>query len=46
LIVTGPFVSRVDHTAGGERPLDAGLSTSKRGHGIHLPNWRTGSLAL
>jgi len=46
LIVTGTFVSRVDNTARGERPLDAGSSTSKHGHGIHFPNWRTGSLAL
>lgn len=32
LIVTGTFVSRVDNTARGERPLDAGSSTSKHGH--------------
>jgi hypothetical protein len=46
LIVTGTFVSRVDNTARGERPLDSGSSTSKSGHGIHFPNWRSGSLAL
>jgi len=39
LIVTGTFVSRVDKTGRGERPLDAGSSTSKHGHGIHFPNW-------
>lgn len=46
LIVTGTFVSRVDNTGRGERPLDTGSSTSEHGHGIHFPNGRTGSLAL
>jgi hypothetical protein len=46
LIVTGTFVSRVDDTARGDRPLDAGASTSKHGHAIHFPNWRAGALAL
>jgi len=46
LIVTGTFVSRVDDTARGERPQDAGASTSKHGHAVHFPNWRPGALAL
>lgn len=46
LIVTGTFVSRVDNTARGERPQDAGSSTSKHGHEVHFPNWRPGALAL
>lgn len=46
LIVTGTFVSRVDNTARGERPLDSGASTSKHGHAVHFPNWRSGALAI
>jgi len=46
LIVTPTFVSRVDNTARGERPQDAGSSTSKHGHEVHFPNLRPGALAL
>lgn len=46
LIVTGTFVSRVDDTARGDRPQDAGSSTSKHGHEVHFPNWRPHALAL
>jgi hypothetical protein len=46
LIVTPTFVSRVDDTARGERPQDAGASSSKHGHEVHFPNWRPHALAL
>ncbi|MDQ2818830.1 MAG: hypothetical protein M3Y65_00235 [Pseudomonadota bacterium] len=46
LIVTGTFVSRVDDTPRGDRPMDAGSSTSKHGHAVHFPNWRAGALAI
>lgn len=46
LIITGTFVSRVDDTPRGDRPMDAGSSTSKHGHAIHFPNWRAGALAI
>jgi len=46
LIVTPTFVSRVDDTARGERPQDAGASKSRHGHEVHFPNWRAGALAL
>jgi hypothetical protein len=46
LIVTPTFVSRVDDTARGERPQDAGASKSRHGHEVHLPNWRPHALAL
>ena len=46
LIVTPTFVSRVDDTARGERPQDAGASKSRHGHEVHLPNRRPHALAL
>jgi hypothetical protein len=46
LIVTPAFVSRVDDTARGERPQDAGSAKSRHGHEVHLPNWRAGALAI
>ena len=46
LIVTPTFVSRVDDTARGERPQDAGASRSRHGHQVHFPNWRPHALAL
>lgn len=46
LIVTPTFVSRVDDTPRGERPQDSGASTSKHGHEVHFPNWRSHALAL
>ena len=46
LIVTPTFVSRVDDTARGERPQDAGASKSRHGHEVHFPNWRPHALAL
>ncbi|QJE01002.1 hypothetical protein HH212_13970 [Massilia forsythiae] len=46
LIVTPTFVSRVDDTARGERPQDAGSSKSRHGHEVHFPNWRPHALAL
>lgn len=46
LIVTPTFVSRVDDTPRGERPQDSGSAKSRRGHEVHLPNWRPGALAL
>ena len=46
LIVTPTFVSRVDDTARGDRPQDAGSAKSRHGHEVHFPNWRPGALAL
>jgi len=46
LIVTPTFVSRVDDTARGARPQDAGASKSRHGHEVHFPNWRPHALAL
>jgi len=46
LIVTPTFVSRVDDTARGERPQDAGASKSRHGHEVHFPDWRPHALAL
>jgi hypothetical protein len=46
LIVTPTFVSRVDDTARGERPQDAGAAKSRHGHEVHFPNWRPHALAL
>ena len=46
LIVTPTFVSRVDDTARGERPQDAGASRSRHGNEVHFPNWRPHALAL
>jgi len=46
LIVTPTFVSRVDDTARGDRPQDAGAAKSRHGHEVHLPNWRPHALAL